>query len=66
MEKFIGRGYNKAVLEVINGIRVLMKVITLSDISKGERKWQNGHCQLRSTKTDNDLDLQDDIPHHRT
>ena len=38
MEKFIDRGYNKAVLEVINDIRVFMKVTTLSNISKGGKK----------------------------
>ena len=38
MERFIDRRYNKAVLEVLNDIRVYMKVITLRDISKGGQK----------------------------
>ena len=35
MEKLINMGYTKAVLEVLNDIRVFNKVITLSDIGKG-------------------------------
>ena len=33
MEKFIDKGYNKSVLEILNDIRVYMKVIVVSDLS---------------------------------
>ena len=38
MEKFVDKGCNKAVLEVLNDSRVYMKVIVLSNISKSGNK----------------------------
>ena len=44
MEAFIDKGYNSAVLAVLNDIRVYMKVVVLSDIKK---EWkQNGKLGL--------------------
>ena len=34
MESFIDKGYSKAVLETLNNVRIYMKVIVLSDMSK--------------------------------
>ena len=43
MEAFIDKGYPAAVLEVLNNVRIYMKIIVLSDMIKlsGERisKW---------------------------
>ena len=38
MEEFIGKRYNKSVLEILNDIRVYMKVIVVSDLSMNGNK----------------------------
>ena len=41
MEAFIDKGYNNAVLEVLNDIRVYMIVVVLSDKKNSSNKMEN-------------------------
>ena len=39
IEAFVDKVYSSVVLEVLNNIRVYMKVVVLSDIKKSGGKW---------------------------